>query len=151
MKTRFQFIVLLVLLGVSMAASQTPPKLDQAIGKEVGPIRSSAAYAEVLLRKTELQADLESLLGDYTEQNPKIIDIRFELAALAKDIDKMFAVRPSETGKLTAALGKLVLKKAGVETELARMLRSYAEDHPEVRRMRRKVEIYAAAIKEILG
>lgn len=151
MKERFFFSVLLVLIGVSMTAAQTPPKSDQPVGKEVGPIRSSAAYAEVLLRKTELQADLESLLGDYTEQNPKIIDIRFELAALAKDIDKMFAVRPSETGKLTAALGKLVLKKVGVETELARMLRSYAEDHPEVKRMKRKVEIYTAAIKEILG
>lgn len=151
MKMRLFLSVVLMLIGLSIASAQSQAKSDQPIGKEVGPIRSSAAYAEVLLRKTELQADLESLLGDYTEQNPKIIDIRFELAALAKDIDKMFAVRPSETGKLTAALGKLVLKKAGVETELARMLRSFAEDHPEVKRMKRKVEIYSSAIKEILG
>ncbi len=141
----------MMLIGLSIASAQSQPKSDQPLGKEVGPIRSSAAYAEVLLRKTELQAELESLLSDYTEQNPKIIDIRFELAALAKDIDKMFAVRPSETGKLTAALGKLVIKKVGVETELSRMLRSYAEDHPEVKRMKRKVEIYSSAIKEILG
>lgn len=123
---------------------------QQASTNEPGPIRSSAAYAEVLLRKTELQADLESFLGDYTEQNPKVIDARFELAALAKDLDRLFAVRPSETAKLTAALGKMIVRKAVLETELSRLMRSYNKDHPEVKRMKRKVEIFDSAIKEVL-
>ncbi|CAN5347363.1 hypothetical protein BH10ACI3_BH10ACI3_14250 [soil metagenome] len=119
-------------------------------GTEVGPIRSSAAYAELLLRKTEIQADLESLTADYTEQNPKILDLRFELAALDKMQERMFAIKPSETGKLTLALGKLIVRKAALDTELAHLSRSYNKDHPEVKRMTKKVEIYDAAIREVL-
>ncbi|MBX7053717.1 MAG: hypothetical protein K1X36_02095 [Pyrinomonadaceae bacterium] len=143
-------IIAACLMLAGSAAAQEGGKAETA-GKEVGPIRSSAAYAEVLLRKTELQSDLESFLIDYTEQNPKVVDVRFELAALNKEIDKIFAVRPSETAKLTSALGKLVLKKVELETDLSRLLRSYSADHPEVKRMKRKVELYAAAVKEILG
>ena len=69
------FLLFLLLLATSAAWSQTG---------DVGPIRSSAAYAEVLLRRTQLQADLEAFSADYTEANPKIIDLRNELAALTK-------------------------------------------------------------------
>ena len=61
-------------------------------------VRSSAAYSEVLLRKTELEADLVAFLADYTEQNPKIIDLRYELAELNKSVEKVFAVKPGYTG-----------------------------------------------------
>jgi len=135
------FSLILLLIAASFAFSQTG---------EVGPIRSSAAYSEVLLRKTQLQADLEALLADYTEANPKIIDLRTELAAINKSLEKIFAVRPTETGKLTLALGKLIVDQARLQTDLARLLRSYGNDHPEVKRARRKVEIFESAINEIL-
>src|SRR5215210_4501001 len=93
------FLVFLLLFGASAAYSQSG---------EVGPIRASAAYSEVLLRRTQLQADLEALVPDYTEANPKIIDLRNELAALNRSAEKLYNVRPSETGKLTLALGKLI-------------------------------------------
>lgn len=115
-----------------------------------GPIRSSPAYAEILLRKTEIQADLEALLADYTEANPKIIDLRFELSALDKSLERVFAVRPTETSKLTLALGKMIVRKAELETDLNRLQRTYNKDHQEVKRMQRRVDIYDSAIKEIL-
>lgn len=141
----------IVVASAGSAIAQTPTKPEPGSGREVGPIRSSAAYAEVLLRKTELQADLESLLNDYTEENPKIIDIRFEIGALTNEVDRLFAVRPSETGKLTLSLGKMIVRKAGLETDHLRLLRAYKADHPEVKRMKRKIEIYESAIREILG
>ena len=113
-------------------------------------VRSSAAYSEVLLRKTELEADLVAFLADYTEQNPKIIDLRYELAELNKSVEKVFAVKPAEGGKLTLALGKLIVKKAGLDTELARLTRSYGKDHPEVKRAARRAEIFDTAIKQVL-
>jgi len=115
-----------------------------------GPIKSSPAYAEVLLRKTELQAELESVLADYTEANPKMLDLRFELAALNKSLERIYAVRPSETGKLTLALGKLLVKKAALDTDLNRLQRSYSKDNVEVKRAKRKVEIFEASINEVL-
>ncbi len=132
----------------TLAGAQTT---DKNTGQsDAGPIRSSAAYAEILLRKTELQADLEAFSADYTESNPKIIDLRFELSSLDKSLEKVFGVKPSETGKLTLALGKLIVRKAALETDLSRLSRSYNKDHPEVKRAKRKVEIFEAAIKEVL-
>ncbi len=122
----------------------------QDAATEVGPIRSSAAYAEVLLRKTDIMADLEALSADYTEANPKIVDLRFELASLDKSLEKIFGVKPSETGKLTQALGKLIVRRATLETDHARLTRSYNKDHPEVKRAKRKFEIFDSAIREVL-
>lgn len=137
-------IVLSLLLLTCLANAQ---KMEDT----VGPIRSSAAYAEVLLRKTELQAELEAILPDYTEENPKVIDGRFEIGVLTRDIDRIYAVRPSETGKLTLALGKLIVKRAALETELQRLLRSYNKDHPDVKRTKRRIEVFDHSIKQILG
>jgi hypothetical protein len=117
---------------------------------DAGPIRSSPAYSEILLRKTELLADIEAFTADYTEENPRMIDARTELASLNKLLEKVFGVKPSDTGKLTLALGKLIVRKAVLETDLARLLRKNNKDHPEVKRATRKLEIYDAAINEVL-
>jgi len=119
-------------------------------GAETGSIRSSPAYAEILLRKTELQADLEAYSADYTETNPKLLDTRFELSSLDREMERLFAVRPSETSKLTLALGKLMVRKAAIATDLNRLSRSYSKEHPEVKRTAKKVDIFESAIKEIL-
>ena len=85
------FAITLVVAFIPLIAAGQ--KTDEA----VGPIRASAAYAEVLLRKTEVQAELEAMLPDYTEENPRVIDARFEIGVLTRDIDRIYAVRPSET------------------------------------------------------
>ena len=123
---------------------------DVLPAESVNAIKSSAAFAEILLRKTELQADLEAFSADYTEANPKIIDLRVELNSLDRSLEKLFAVKPTETAKLTLALGKLIVRRAALETDLSRLTRSYNKDHPDVKRMERKVEIYDSAIKEVL-
>jgi uncharacterized protein involved in exopolysaccharide biosynthesis len=132
----------------SINYSQT---LDKNLGQtEAGPIRSSAAYAEVVSRKVELQADLEAVVPDYTDTNPKLLDLRAEIAALDRALEKIYGVKPSETAKLTQALGKMLVKRASLETELAHLMRTYTNEKPEVKRAKRRVEIYDAAIKEIL-
>lgn len=141
MKYSHPFITVLVVALSAVAASAQ---------SEAGPIKSSPAFAEVLLRKTELTADLDAMTEQYTEQNPKMIDLRFELASLDKSLEKIYGVKPSETGKLTLALGKLIVKKAELETSLNRLTRSYNKDHPEVKRAKRRVEIFENSINEIL-
>ncbi len=141
MKYKHAFIVGL------MVAFSTIAAWAQA---DAGPIRSSPAYAEILLRKTELLADLDAYSEQYTEQNPRIIDLRFELAALDKALEKVYGVKPSETGKLTLALGKLIVKRAELETTLNRLTRSYNKDHPDVKRAKRRVDIFENSINEIL-
>jgi hypothetical protein len=114
-------------------------------------IRSTPAYAEVLLRKTELTAELESLLMSYTEDYPKVVDLRRELEVLKPEMDRLVALKPSDSGKLTTALGRLILGKVSHAAELKKLQTQFQDAHPDVKREKRMVEIYEAAIKEILG
>ena len=144
------FLVTVCLFVASQAFAQSNGKVE-IVSKDVGPIRSSPAYAEVLLRKTELLAEIEAYLADYTEENPRVIDTRTELTFLTADIDRLYAVKPSETGKLTQALGRLIVRRAALEVDLSRLLRNYNKDHPDVKRAMQRVKIFQSAIKEILG
>ena len=112
--------------------------------------KSSPAFAEVILRKTELEAELESLLISYTEEFPKVKEIRFETEALKKAILLISAIKIDESSKLTLALGKLMVRRAELETDLWNLRKKYDDNHPDVKRARRKITIYESAIREIL-
>lgn len=134
---------------IIIAALLIVPALCLGQTGENAAVRSSAAYAELIVRKTEVQADLEAVAADYTEANPKLLDLRFELSALERSLVRILATKPSETAKLTLAIGKLLVKKAALETEQARLIRSYGPEHPEVKRAKRRVEIFENAILEL--
>lgn len=130
----------------AVAAAQKDPGLSDAPLS----IKSSPAYAEILLRKTELLADIDAFGADYTEASTKMIELRAEIASLDKSLVKVFAVRPSETGRLTQGLGKLIVRKAALDADLDRLLRRYSKEHPETKRAQRRADRFEAAIAEIL-
>jgi hypothetical protein len=139
-------------LFVQIGASQTkqkPTGQSATSAADQQAVLSSPAFAEVLLRKTELQADLESLLTEYTEDYPKVKESRYELSMLQKESDRLMGVK--ETSKLTLALGKLIVRKCELETELWSLLNQYKEGHPDVKRAQKKVDIFEQAIRQILG
>ena len=112
--------------------------------------KSTPAFAEVILRKTELEAELESLLINYTEEFPKVKEMRFETESLKKAILLISAIKTGETSKLTLALGKLMVRKAELETNAWNLRKKYDDNHPDVKRARRKIAIYESAIRDIL-
>ena len=112
---------------------------------------SSPAYAELLLKKTELQSDLESLILEYTEEFPKVKEIRYVLTLVDRDTARLSKVKATDTSKLTLALGKLLVRRIELETDLWKLQGTYKDEHPEVKRAKRKIEIYEAAIGEILN
>jgi len=154
MNKKIILLTILVLLPASFSHSQTDMRNSAAQNNAAKPntqmTKSSPAYAELLLRKTERESELEEFLIGYTEEFPKVKEIRFELGLLQKATDKILAVNASEAGKLTLALGKLMVRKTELETDLWNLRRQYEDDHPEVKRARRKIEVYEKAIKEIL-
>lgn len=133
----------LVIPSIALAQQPTPNSVPPHV-------RSSAAYAEVLLRTTEVRAELESIAADYAEGSSRMIDMRSELDILDKAAVRLSATRPADSSKLTLALGKLLVRKAALDAELARLLRSYKAEHQDVRRASKKVEIFEAAIREVL-
>ena len=150
---RFLLIVILAFAFVAVCDGQTITNsaLKKAVSNQANsPIKSSPAYAEILLRKTERESELEEFLLAYTEEFPKVKEIRFELSLIQKEMDKILAVNVSESGKLTLALGKLMVRKIEIETDLWNLRRQYSNDHPEVKRVKRKFEVFDKAIKEIL-
>ena len=144
----------LLLLGAMFCIAQkTVPtgKATPAPVTDLQPIKASPAYAQLLLHKTELESDLDSLLVDYTEEYPKVKSIRVELGFLKFEMDRLLAVNANDAGKLTLALGQLMLRKVALETELDVLRAQYKDEHPEVRKAKKKVETFESAIKEILG
>lgn len=143
MNSSIKLTLVLLLTVAGHALAQTKTSVPDAA-------RASQAYAEVLLRKTELSAELESLAADYTDESPKIKDLKYEVAALDKAMQRIATVKAAESGKLTLALGKLLVKRASLDAELNRLSRSYSTEQTEVKRIKKKIEVYDNAIREIL-
>lgn len=146
------YITTFVFSFSSICFTQTDGKTGPIAVKQTGSavVKSSPAFAELILRKTERESELEEFLIDYTEEFPKVKELKFELILLQNALDKISAVNVSESGKLTLALGKLLVRKIEIAVDLWNLKRQYNDDHPEVKRARRKVEVFEKAIREIL-
>ncbi len=129
-------------------AKSKPAILKTVVSEEV---RSSPAYAELLLKRTELESEVESLLLDHTESFPKVVEDRYHLAMIDILIRRVAAVKAPDAGKLSLALGKLMTRQAELETDLWGLKLVYTESNNEVKRAAKKLAIYDAAIKDILG
>lgn len=149
------FILTIVCIFSGAVFAQKTPKTAKSQTEIIIPstqyLKSSPAFAEVLLRKTELLSEVESLLVTYTEDFPRVKEVRFELDVLNSELTGLLKVKPEEAEKLTLALGKIIVRKAEVETEYWNLKTKYGDEHPDVKRAKRKTEIYAKAIKDILG
>ena len=136
---------------VSTANAQKKVNTQAKPAPAFAGVRSTSAFAEVLLRETEFRADLESLLLEYTEDYPKVKEARFAISLLEAEKNRLLVVSENDMSKLTLALGKIQVKKIDAEIDLWRLQQSLADAHPDVKRARKKVEIFENAIKEILG
>ena len=134
-------ILLAILLFNSFVSGQNKTDNTKAI-------KSTPAYAEVILRRAELETDVESFLESYTEEFPKVKAAKYELALINKDLAKLLA--QTDASKLTLALGKLLVRKNQLETELWTLQNQYDKNHPEVKRAQRKFLSFQNAVKEIL-
>jgi uncharacterized protein involved in exopolysaccharide biosynthesis len=131
-----------------LMATATVPVSGQTDAMSV--VRASAAYAELKLRKTEVEADLEALSANYTAESPRIVELKAEVAGLDAAVSRLLKVRPADPGRFTVSLGKLLVRHAALSVEVLKHMRTYAPDHPEVLRAKRRVEVFDRAIKEIL-
>lgn len=136
-------LVIAVLFSAAAVAQKSSSQTADAV-------RGSSAYAEVLLKKTEFESELESLSLDYTAEFPRVKELKYSLSILQRDMDKILATKTGDAGRLTQALGKLIGRRVDLETDLWKLVELYKEDHPDVKRAKRRVEIYDRAIKQII-
>ena len=95
--------------------------------------------------------EVEALVLEYTEEYPKVKELRQGILFIDRESDRLSKVKTEELPKLTLALGKLLVRKVELETDLWSLQKSYKEEHPDVQRAKRKVEIYEKAIAEVLN
>ena len=148
--TKILFFALLIFGCAPLCAAQVKPKPAAPTTAGAQAVKTSPAYAEVLLRKTELTSELESMLVEYTEEYPKVKEIRFEISQLQKELDRLLAANVADAARLSTALGKLMARKCEVSVDLWTLQQQYNDQNPDVRRAKRRVEIFEAAISDIL-
>ena len=148
--TKFVFLAIIVLFSTAVCFSQVKPKTTPPSPTAAQGVKSSPAYAEVMLRKTELLSEVESLLIEYTEEYPKVKENRFEVGLLQKELDRLLAANVADASRLSPALGKLMVRKCEIGVNLWSLQQQYNDQHPDVRRAKRKTEIFETAISDIL-
>lgn len=149
------FAFLLFTLAAPNQFAQTKPAAPNAVAadvttKDIQALKASPTFAEISLRRTELRAEIESLLVTYTEEFPKIKRGRYELESLDKELTKLLSVKAEESAKLTLALGKLIVRKAELETDWWELQKKYGDEHPDVKRSEKKLRIFERSIIEIV-
>ena len=144
-------VAFILLVSVCCLAQTETAGKNKPAATGTSAFRSSPAYAELLLKRTEMTAELESLMLEYTEEYPRVKDIRHGITLIDRESSRLGAVKSTDQSRLTLALGKLLVRKIDLELELWNLLKNYKEEHPDVKRAKRRVEIYETAIGEILN
>jgi hypothetical protein len=116
----------------------------------VNSAKSTPAFAELILLKTEVESRLEELVLDYKEEYPEVKKNRVHLGFINKELDKLLKLDSSQMPKLTLALGKLLVRKIELQSDLSALLEAYKEENPEVLRAKKKLEIFEKAIASIM-
>jgi len=150
--TRLILFAFFILSFPLLTGAQTTGKkiVPQNSGASNQAAKSSPAYAEILLLKTELESQLEDFSADYTDDFPKAQELRYQLDLIQKETNKILSVNAADANKLTIAMGKLFVRKIELETNLWNLKLKYKDDYPEVKRAKRKLEVFERAIREIL-
>lgn len=143
------FFILIFSLSAFAQTDDKKPRLDYSTATSKA-IKSSPAYAALVLHRTMLRAELEELLTTYTEDFPKVVDARFEIDLVNYELSRLLDTKVTDSCKLSDSLGKLILKKTENEMMLWNLKKKYKEEHPDVQRAGKRVEIYEKAIIEVL-
>lgn len=152
MKTMKLYKIILTLSAICLFSSlnfgQDNSKKTTPSVQISGAVKATPAYAELLLRRAELESEVESLMESYTEEFPKVKSTKYELDLTKKDLAKLLT--QTDTTKLSLSLGKLLVRKNEIETELWMLQNQYDNEYPQVKRTQRKLLSFQNAIKEIM-
>lgn len=141
----FYFFVLFFAFSIGISAQ----KIDYSTATSKA-IKSSPAYSALILQRTVIKAELEEMLVTYTEDFPKVRDARHEIDLINFELTRLLETKVTDSCKLSDSLGQLMIKKTGVEMELYNLKKKFNDDHPDVLRTKRKLDVYEKAVAEIL-
>ena len=138
-----------ILLAILASASSTAyaQQTDQAPTYDV---RATPAYGVLVLRKSALEAELNELLGRFSEDHPQLKLTRFEFDALVREMERMNEMPESSIGKLTSGYGMLIVRKAALRGKIQFLLLSFTPEHPEVKSRKAELAAIKREMREIM-
>ena len=121
----------------------------KTIGRKLD-VKTSPAYAELIMKRTEVAADLEVLLPDYTEESPEVKEKRLNLQILDAALKRLETVTLEQYLALTPAVGKMLARKLEAEAELKILSEIYTDEHPAVKKSKIRFKVFDAELKRLL-
>jgi uncharacterized protein involved in exopolysaccharide biosynthesis len=112
--------------------------------------RTTPAYSLLVQRKVKVQAELETLLAEYSSDWPPAKRLQFELDTLKVEMKKLAETDEAQIPKLTNGYGTLLLRRAALESEIESLSQEQGSDWPDVKQKRRELELLDNELKEIL-
>lgn len=113
-------------------------------------VKTTPAYAELLVRRTDAAAELEVLLADYTDEAPEVREKRLHLQILDQALKRLETVTLDQYQALTPAVGKMLAGKMEAEAELKIFSEMYTEEHPSLKKAKIRFKVFEAALKKLL-
>lgn len=113
-------------------------------------VKTTPAYAELIMKRTEVAAELEVLLPDYTEESPEVREKRLSLQILDAALKRLETVTLEQYLALTPAVGKMLARKLEAEAELKILSEIYTDEHPAVKKSKIRFKIFDAELKKLL-
>jgi len=143
MKRIFAVVALVITASFATHAQQTP-------GESVSGVKTTSAYSMLIIRKVEVEAELEKVLSEYTGDHPRAKIKQFELDALGVEVARMAETAESNLVRLTPAYGTLILQKVKLASEMQALLFEYTSEHPNVRRKEVELNLLEHEIAKLL-
>jgi polysaccharide biosynthesis transport protein len=114
-------------------------EIDNVITAITDP-KTTVAYAELVKRKTELEAHRRALLNTYTKKHPDVILVDDQIAALQKQLDdavaeherKVEEQRQRLTGRVNPTLNQYRDNIRSIDNEIARQERILAQTDGQI-------------------
>lgn len=142
MKRSLSVLGLLLIFGPALYA-QKP-----LTNKEVDP-RTTPAYSMLIERRVKVQAQLETLLSEYTSDWPGNRKLQAEFDALKLEMKKMSEMDQLMVPKLTNGYGMLILRKTALVGDIQSMLQAEGSEWPPLKEKQRELELLDKQIQKL--
>src|SRR6185503_12256831 len=110
-------VLVLAFFPAATLAQKPAATLGQKASEPEQNPKTTQAYSMLIQEKVKLQAELESLLIEYSSDWPKSKMLQFKLDTLKSEMKKMAEIEESKVIKLTSGFGSLVLRRITLATE----------------------------------
>ena len=149
-RTPLVLVLVLAFFPAATLAQKPAATLAQKASEPEQNPRTTQAYCMLIQEKVKLQAELESLVREYSSDWPKSKRVQFELDTLESEMKKMAEIEESKVIKLTAGYGSLVLRRIALATDAHVLLEEEGPEWPTLKQKQRELELLDKEIQKLM-